>query len=147
MSRQVPSDIFDTPAAARLRVDKWLWAARFFKTRGLAQEAVEGGRVRIVGIGSASGEAGERIKASREVRLGDVLQIQIGDLIWCVSVRGLSDRRGPAPVARELYEETPESQAARLARVEMRRNQAEPACGIKGRPTKKDRRLIHRFTE
>ena len=147
MSREVPSDFHEMPAAARLRIDKWLWAARFFKTRGLAQDAVEGGRVRMIGIGGSSSEAGERIKASREVRPGDVLLIQIGDLTWNVTVRGLSDKRGPAPVARELYEESPASQAARLARIEMRRIQAEPSSSIKGRPTKKDRRQIHRFTE
>lgn len=143
MSRQVPSDFFETPAAARLRIDKWLWAARFFKTRGLAQDAVEAGRVRIVG----ANPAGERVKASREVRLGDVWQIQVGDLIWIVNVRGLSDKRGPAPVARELYEELPASLAARLAQIETRREQFDPGSSIKGRPTKKDRRLIHRFTE
>jgi ribosome-associated heat shock protein Hsp15 len=143
MSRRVPADSFDTPAAARLRIDKWLWAARFFKTRGLAQEAVEGGRVRFV----IAGDVGERIKASREVRLGDVLHIQVGDLAWSVTVLGLSDKRGPAPVARLLYEESPESLAARLAQIEARRMQAEPGSGIKGRPTKKDRRQIHRFND
>ncbi len=130
-----------------MRIDKWLWAARFFKTRGLAKEAVEVGRVRIVGSAGNSDAAGDRIKASREVRLGDVLHIQIGDLSWRLTVRAVSERRGPAPVARELYEESPASQAERLARLEMRRIQVEPGSAIKGRPTKKDRRLIHRFTE
>lgn len=143
MSRKVPSDTFETPAAARLRIDKWLWAARFFKTRGLAQDAVEAGRVRIVGANLA----GERVKASREVRQGDVWQIQIADQTWIVTVRGLSDKRGPAQVARELYEETPASVAARLAQIETWREQFEPGSSIKGRPTKKDRRQIHRFTE
>ncbi|OYY93590.1 MAG: RNA-binding protein [Hydrogenophilales bacterium 28-61-23] len=138
MSRRSPSDPFDPPAAARLRIDKWLWAARFFKTRGLAQDAVEAGRVRV---------AGERVKASREVRLGDVMQIQVGDLGWTVTVLGLSDKRGAAPVARLLYEESPESLAARQAKIETRREQAEPGSGIRGRPTKKDRRLIHRFND
>lgn len=130
-----------------MRIDKWLWAARFFKTRGLAQDAVEGGRVRILGPGDDMSDSGERIKPSREVRLGDLLLIQVGDLVWRVSVRGLSDHRGPAPVARELYEESPESIAARLAQIENRRAQMEPGSSIRGRPTKKDRRLIHRFTE
>lgn len=143
MPRRVPSDLIDTPIAARLRVDKWLWAARFFKTRGLAQEAVEGGRVRFV----VAGVVGDRIKASREVRLDDMLQIQVGDLVWVVTVRGLSDKRGPAPVARQLYEETPQSLAQRLAQIETRRMLAEPSSSLKGRPTKKDRRQIHRFTE
>jgi len=143
MSRQVPADSFETPAAARLRIDKWLWAARFFKTRGLAQDAVEGGRVRFV----ISGHAGDRIKASREVRPGDVLQIQVGDLVWSVTVRGLSDKRGPAPVARQLYEESAESVAARLAQIEAKRALVEPGSSIRGRPTKKDRRQIHRFND
>ncbi len=143
MSRQVPADSFETPAAARLRIDKWLWAARFFKTRGLAQDAVEGGRVRFV----LSGNPGDRIKPSREVRLGDVLHIQVGDLIWTVTVLGLSDKRGPAPVARQLYEESAESVAARLAQIEAKRGQVEPGSSIKGRPTKKDRRQIHRFND
>jgi ribosome-associated heat shock protein Hsp15 len=153
MSRRSSSDQFELPAAARLRIDKWLWAARFFKTRGLAQDAVEGGRVRILGFGGDQhdmgdkGNIGERIKPSREVRLGDLLHIQIGDLVWRVSVRGLSDHRGPAPVARELYEESPESIAARQTQIEARRAQMEPGSSIRGRPTKKDRRLIHRFTE
>ena len=147
MSRRTSSDPFEPSAAARLRIDKWLWAARFFKTRGLAQDAVEGGRVRILGPGDDLKDIGERIKPSREVRLGDLLHIQVGDLVWRVSVRGLSDHRGPAPVARELYEESPESIAARLAQIEARRAQMEPGSSIRGRPTKKDRRLIHRFTE
>ena len=153
MSRRSSSDQFELPAAARLRIDKWLWAARFFKTRGLAQDAVEGGRVRILGFGGDQndmgdkGNIGERIKPSREVRLGDLLHIQIGDLVWRVSVRGLSDHRGPAPVARELYEESTESIAARQTQIENRRAQMEPGSTIRGRPTKKDRRLIHRFTE
>lgn len=127
-----------------MRIDKWLWAARFFKTRNLAQDAVEGGRVRLV----AAGVVGDRIKSSRELHPGDVLYIQVGDLIWShVTVLALSDKRGPAPVARLLYEESADSLAARQAQVETRRMQAEPASAIKGRPTKRDRRQIHRFTE
>jgi ribosome-associated heat shock protein Hsp15 len=133
----------DTPAAARVRIDKWLWAARFFKTRGLAQEAVEGGRVRFV----IAGTVGDRIKSSREVKAGDVLQLQIGDLFWVISVLALSDKRGPAPVARQLYAESEESLTARLAQIERKKEQIEPSSYIKGRPTKKDRRQIHRFTE
>ncbi|OYY60010.1 MAG: hypothetical protein B7Y50_08810 [Hydrogenophilales bacterium 28-61-11] len=143
MSRQTATDNFAPPAAARLRLDKWLWAARFFKTRGLAQDAVEAGRVRFVIAGNPS----DRIKASREVRRGDVLHIQIGDLVWTITVLGLSDKRGAAPVARLLYEELPESQAARQAQMETRREQAEPGSSIRGRPTKKDRRQIHRFND
>jgi ribosome-associated heat shock protein Hsp15 len=143
MTRRVPSELHDPPAAARLRIDKWIWAARFFKTRGLAQDAVEAGRVRFV----VAGEVGERIKPSREVRLGDVLFIQVGDLVWTVCVLGLSDQRGSAPVARQLYEESAQSVAARLQQIEAKRGQIEPGSRIKGRPTKKDRRQIHRFND
>jgi ribosome-associated heat shock protein Hsp15 len=146
MPRHSSSALLDPAAAARLRIDKWLWAARFFKTRGLAQAAVEGGRVRLLDAGAPEHQ-GERIKSSREVRLDDVLHIQVGDLIWVVSVVALSDKRGPAPVARQLYAESPESVAARQAHIELRREQAEPSSSIRGRPTKKDRRQIHRFTE
>ena len=87
-----------------IRVDKWLWAARFFKTRSLATEAVLGGHVQV---------NGERAKPSREVRAGDSLRIRNGLVEWTVTVRGLSAKRGPAAVARELYEETPDSIVAR----------------------------------
>ena len=132
MSRASPPE-----TDCRPRIDKWLWAARFFKTRSLAQDAVEAGRVRL---------NGDRVKSSREVRLGDELAIQVGDLTWTVALRGLSDQRGPAPVARHLYEETAESQAARAEKAAARTWQADPGSAIKGRPTKRDRRLIHRFT-
>lgn len=125
----------DTPA---MRIDKWLWAARFFKTRALAQQAVEGGRVRL---------NGERCKRSRELRPGDHLQIHIGELVWVLTVRALSAQRGPAPVARQLYEEDPDSVAARQEQMELRRLAQEPARQIRGRPTKRDRRLLHRFNE
>ena len=124
--------------SSRPRIDKWLWAARFFKTRSLAQDAVENGRVRL---------NGDRVKSSREVRVGDTLVIQVGEFTWTVSVLGLSDRRGPAPVARQLYCETADSQAARLKQIETRQWVADPGSAIKGRPTKRDRRLIHRFRE
>ena len=133
MSRASPP-----PTDSRLRIDKWLWAARFFKTRALAQEAVEAGRVKL---------NGDRVKPGREVRLGDELAIQAGDLTWIVAVRGLSDKRGPAPVARQLYEESAESQAARAEKMAARPWQADPGSALKGRPTKRDRRLIHRFSE
>jgi ribosome-associated heat shock protein Hsp15 len=125
-------------ASPRLRIDKWLWAARFFKTRSLAQDAVEGGKVRL---------NGDRVKSSKEVKVGDTLDIQVGELSWTVSVLGLSDRRGPAPVARQLYDETPESQATRQKQIENRQWVADPGSAIKGRPTKRDRRQIHRFNE
>ncbi len=121
---------------ARLRIDKWLWAARFFKTRSLAQDAVEGGKARL---------NGERVKPSREVKVGDTLLIQVGEYSWTVSVLALSDRRGPAPVARALYREEEASRAARERQIETRQWVADPGSAIKGRPTKRDRRLIHRF--
>jgi ribosome-associated heat shock protein Hsp15 len=116
-----------------VRIDKWLWAARFFKTRSLATDAIELGRVR---------RAGDRIKPAREVRVGDQYEITIGDTRLDIVVRALSAVRGPAPVARTLYEETPESIARRARRAEVRRFGAEPAQEIKGRPTKRDGRLL-----
>lgn len=116
-----------------MRIDKWLWAARFFKTRSLAQQAIAAGRVKLDDA---------RVKASHELKAGDSLVVRKEDLEWRVSVRVLSDRRGPAEKARLLYEETPESRAERERRRDLRRWGAEPAAGIKGRPTKRDRRLL-----
>jgi ribosome-associated heat shock protein Hsp15 len=121
-----------------MRLDKWLWAARFFKTRGLAQAAVEGGRVKL---------DGERVKPAKELRSGDRLQISVGELAWEVVVAALSERRGPASFARTLYEETATSRAAREAKLEARRLQVEPARGLKGRPTKRDRRALDRLRD
>ena len=120
----------------RMRIDKWLWAARFFKTRSLATQAVEGGRIRV---------NGDRAKASKEIRIGDRLILHIAELEWQLTVVGLSMQRGPAPVARQLYEETPESAAARAEAVAVRKVERDPAADRHGRPTKRDRRLIHRF--
>lgn len=121
-----------------LRVDKWLWAARFFKSRSLAQTAIENGRV-LVG--------GQRVKLSRALRLGDELTVRIGDDERTIVVRGLDDRRGPAAVAQALYEETAESLARREATRESRRFFSEPAQSIAhGRPTKRDRRQIGRLS-
>lgn len=117
-----------------LRVDKWLWAARFFKTRGLAAEAIEAGRVSV---------NGERAKASKAVKPGDALVIRRPPYEHAVRVLGVSDRRGPATEAQKLYEETPESRARREAvAAEMK---AMPPPVFKGRPTKKDRRTLERF--
>jgi ribosome-associated heat shock protein Hsp15 len=121
----------------KLRIDKWLWAARFFKTRSLACQAVDGGKVKL---------NGERIKPSKEIRSGDRLLVHIGDDEWAVTVLALSDRRGPAESARTLYSESEDSRAAREARAGERRLCQNPAAELKGRPTKRDRRLIHRFT-
>lgn len=122
----------------RVRLDKWLWAARFYKTRALAHAAIEHGHVRL---------AGDRVKPGREVRVGDVLSLRIDDLEWVVAVLKLSERRGPASEARQLYAETGDSLATRLRAIEQRRLTFEPGSDIRGRPSKKDMRLIHRFTE
>jgi ribosome-associated heat shock protein Hsp15 len=121
----------------RMRLDKWLWAARFFKTRSLATQAIDHGRVKL---------NGERIKPAREIRPGDRLQIHIGEFDWTLTVNALSMQRGPAPVAQRLYEEDPASHARRQQQASERKLAASPAASIKGRPTKRDRRHIHRFT-
>lgn len=118
-----------------VRVDKWLWAARFFKTRSLAQTALDNGRVLV-------GEA--RVKPSHTVKVGDSLTITAGDRTYEVEVLGLSDIRGPAPVARTLYRETEASVVRREAESERRRLMREPAEAIIGRPTKRDRRELGR---
>lgn len=117
------------------RIDKWLWAARFFKTRSLASEAVERGRVTL---------NDERCKPARNLKRGDLLDIDNGSTTWQVRVLALSDQRGPAPVARQLYEETPESVQRREKETERRQLFAEPADAIRGRPTKRDRRQLDR---
>jgi len=119
-----------------MRVDKWLWAARFYKTRSLATAAITAGEVRI---------ARERVKPAREVKPGDTLQIRRGDDVQQVVVRALSDVRGPAPVAQRLYEETDESRQSRMQAAERRALAREPAHGIKGRPTKRDARVLRRL--
>lgn len=118
-----------------VRIDKWLWAARFFKTRSLAADAVDRGRVRI---------GGEPVKAARAVKVNDKIFIDNGSDRWEVVVLGVSDKRGPAPVARELYRETEESIVRRENDSEARRLFPEPGSTIKGRPTKRDRRAISR---
>ena len=118
----------------RLRIDKWLWAARFFKTRSLAAEEIGKGRVQVNG-----GPA----KASRELKVGDTVALRLGALTRTVIVRGLSGQRGPAPVAQQLYEETPGSLAAYAAAREQHRLASEPALSIaQGRPTKRERRQL-----
>ena len=119
----------------RVRIDKWLWAARFFKTRSLAAEAVERGRVKL---------NDERCKPARSLKPGDLLDIDNGSTAWQVRVEGLSDKRGPAPVAQQLYAETEASVLRRQQEAERRRLFAEPADAIRGRPTKRDRRVLDR---
>jgi ribosome-associated heat shock protein Hsp15 len=116
----------------RVRVDRWLWVARFFKTRGLAHDAIVAGHVRV---------NGERVKPARDVRADDVIEVRVSDVVRTVVVLAVAERRGPAKVAATLYQETAESLAARARRAEERR--LEPAFGdyrIGGRPTKLDRR-------
>ena len=116
----------------RLRIDKWLWAARFYKTRTLASEEIGKGRVAI---------NGQEAKAAREVKVGDTVSVRRDSVTRTVVVRGLSGMRGPAPVAQQLYEETPESIAERDKAAEQRRYAREPALAIdQGRPTKRQRR-------
>lgn len=118
----------------RLRIDKWLWAARFFKTRSLAADEIGKHRVQV---------NGEVAKASREVKPGDKVTIRLGPFTREVLVRGLSGQRGPAPVAQQLHEETQESLAAQAALREQRRLGSEPALSIEqGRPTKRERRKL-----
>jgi ribosome-associated heat shock protein Hsp15 len=119
-----------------MRIDKWLWAARFFKTRGLAQDAVSGGRVKL---------NGDRVKAAHAVKPGDSLTVRIEELEWKVTVRALSDRRGPAPEAKKLYEESAAGLAQRQSLMDLRRWGTEPSSRLKGRPTKRDRRLLEKF--
>jgi ribosome-associated heat shock protein Hsp15 len=117
----------------RVRIDKWLWAARLFKTRTLAADAVDLGRVRI---------NGERIKPAREARPGDRVEVQLGEVRLDLVIRALSGQRGPASTAQQLYEETAESRMRREMRRESLRYGAEPARSIKGRPTKRDGRAL-----
>jgi ribosome-associated heat shock protein Hsp15 len=119
-----------------LRIDKWLWAARFFKTRSIASEEIGKNRVQV---------NGQDAKASREVKAGDTVRLRQGAVERTVRVLGVSGARGPAPVAQLLYEETPESTEARQKAAEQHRLSREPALSIEqGRPTKRDRRQIER---
>jgi ribosome-associated heat shock protein Hsp15 len=117
-----------------IRVDKWLWASRLLKTRSLAAEAVKGGRVQV---------NGERVKPSKEVGPGDELEVTIGQVRRTVVVRGVAERRGPAKEAVLLYDETPESVAAReLAAERARLASPPPGANLGARPTKRDRRRL-----
>ncbi|WP_206951220.1 RNA-binding S4 domain-containing protein [Trinickia acidisoli] len=129
-------DKISTEPNARTRVDKWLWAARFFKTRSLAADAVEKGRVRI---------AGATVKPAKDVRVGDLVAVEIERIVWEVRVLGICEVRGPASVAQTLYAETPDSQAKRAVEAERRRTYREPAAALQGRPTKRDRRVIDKL--
>ena len=121
----------------QLRIDKWLWAARFYKTRSLAQTAVVGGKVKV---------GGERVKPAKELAVSDELTIRIGELEWAITVKALSDKRGPAEVSRKLYEEEEASRARRVAQVADRRAHAAVWGERKGRPTKRARRQLESWT-
>src|SRR3990172_4201494 len=120
------------------RIDKWLWAARFFKTRALGAEAVNGGKVEVNGAGA---------KPSRTVRSGDSLNIRHGPYEWTVIVKAIAKLRGPAPQAQLLYQETEESAHKREAAIAQLRLERPPEFDHSGRPSKKDRRAIARFTK
>lgn len=118
----------------RLRIDKWLWAARFYKTRTLASEEIDKGRVEV---------NGQPAKPAREVKVGDQVSLRQGPVRRTILVKGLSGVRGPAPVAQMLYEETAESIQSRERAAEQRRLAPEPALSIEqGRPTKRGRREL-----
>jgi ribosome-associated heat shock protein Hsp15 len=123
----------DSEETLRVRLDKWLWAARFFKTRGLAADAIESGKVEV---------NGERAKRAKQLQAGDTVRLRLGPFYHLITVRALSERRGPASVATKLYEEDAEGRKAREA-LQLQMKLAQSASGYTpGRPTKKDRRDI-----
>lgn len=128
----------ERPALERMRIDKWLWVARFFKTRSLASAAIAGGHVKL---------DGHAIKPAHELRCGDTLEIAVGEAVWTVLVCGLNEQRRPAPEAQRLYAETEASRARRVAEKEARRLAPMPGSDLHGRPTKKARRQIRGFNE
>jgi ribosome-associated heat shock protein Hsp15 len=120
-----------------MRLDKWLWAARFFKTRSLAQQAIAAGRVKL---------NDGRVRSAHVLKVTDTVSVRVGELDWHVRVLGLAEKRGPAQQARKLYDETEASRAERERRIDLRRWGAEPAAALKGRPTKRDRRRLEDLT-
>lgn len=120
----------------RMRIDKWLWVARFFKTRSLASVAIASQKIRC---------NGDHVKPSRDLKVGDELEITIGQTVFVVIVQGMAEQRRPAPEARLLYQETPESEARRLRDQELRKLAPVPGSDLKGRPTKREGRLIRRI--
>jgi ribosome-associated heat shock protein Hsp15 len=122
----------------QVRLDRWLWAARFFKTRALAAAAVAGGKVQVNGV---------RAKPAKPLRAGDAVRVRVAPYEWLVTVRALSERRGPPKAAQALYEESPEGRAARERLAELHKIAPAPAYQGKGRPTKKERREIERLKD
>ena len=127
----------DQDSDEEIRIDKWLWAARFFKTRSLAAESVAGGKIEV---------NGGRPKPSRIIRIGDHLSVRRGVYEWTVIVKGVAKNRGPASEAQLLYEETEESVRKRQTVSARLRLERPPEFNLPGRPSKKDRRAIQRFT-
>ena len=130
MKQSQPADIDS------VRADKWLWAARFYKTRSLAIEAINGGKVHL---------DGQRIKPARKLAIGDCLTVQKGEYTFAVTIKGLALRRGPADVARTLYNESEESTKAREVLKEEKKLQGATDGQQQGRPDKRTRRKIHQF--
>ena len=128
----------DNSPLDRMRIDKWLWAARFYKTRSLATAAINAGHVKL---------NGSAVKPARELRCDDILELAIGDAHWTVHVRGLNEQRRPAPEAQLLYEESSESRARRATEKENHRLAPAPGSDLRGRPTKKARRQIRGFND
>ena len=128
----------EKPPLTSLRIDKWLWAARFFKTRSLATEAIHAGHIKL---------NGSSVKPARDVHPGDTLELAIGDVKWTIVVRDLNDQRRPASEAQQLYAETPESSARRATIKEAQRLAPTPGSDLRGRPTKKARRQIRGFND
>jgi len=124
--------------ADKVRLDRWLWAARFFKTRALAAAAVAGGKVQVNGT---------RAKPAKQLQVSDELRVRVGPYEWLVTVRALSERRGPPRDAQLLYDESPEGRAARARLAEAHKIAPAPTYQGKGRPTKKDRREIERLED
>ena len=124
------------PQSSGVRIDRWLWAARFFKTRSLAKAAIEGGKVQL---------DGQRTKPAKEVRVGQSLEVRRGDSVFVVTVKALAEQRGPAPVAQALYEETMTSIEARQARAATRRMERAGLRVPSVKPNKKQRRDLRHF--
>ena len=119
--------------AERMRIDKWLWVARFFKTRSLAAASIASHKIKC---------NGEHVKPARDLKAGDRIEVTIGQSVFVVIVQGMAEQRRPAPEARLLYAETKESEAARLAQQELKKLAPVPGSDLKGRPTKREGRLI-----
>ena len=134
--KQEPKSGNESRGVATVRIDKWLWAARFFKTRALAVDAIDGGKVELNGVG---------VKPSRDVKPGDEVRLRLGPYVHVVVVRGVSDRRGPSAVAATLYEETADSRGAREKLAWTLKHAAPVIEPGEGRPTKKDRRDLEKL--